>query len=167
MANLAGFEVLTTVIMKSSIFWGITPCSSSKVNDMKLCLPPAFALVSCSACSSTLKMEAKYSSEKLVDFQRITQNYNPRRYNSSLLPSGSVKGGEFLTSWATISSWRRTLLHGARSTCNRTDDWYWNTLHLSTERSLASRFYMKRRSVTYATARFTCRSGTATYNTEM
>jgi hypothetical protein len=27
-------------------------------------------------------------------------------------PSGSIKGGEFLTSWATVKSWRRTALHG-------------------------------------------------------
>jgi hypothetical protein len=27
-----GFEVLTDVVMKSSIFWDITPCGSLKVN---------------------------------------------------------------------------------------------------------------------------------------
>jgi hypothetical protein len=28
----AGFEVLTEVVMKNSIFWNITPCSLLKVN---------------------------------------------------------------------------------------------------------------------------------------
>jgi hypothetical protein len=28
----AGFEVLTAVVMKSTIFWNITPCSPLKVN---------------------------------------------------------------------------------------------------------------------------------------
>jgi hypothetical protein len=27
-----GFEVLTAVVMKSSVFWDITPCSPLKVN---------------------------------------------------------------------------------------------------------------------------------------
>jgi hypothetical protein len=31
--NPIGFEVLITVIMKSSIFWDITSCSLSKVNQ--------------------------------------------------------------------------------------------------------------------------------------
>jgi hypothetical protein len=30
--NLVGFEVLTAVVMKSTIFWDITPCSPLKVN---------------------------------------------------------------------------------------------------------------------------------------
>jgi hypothetical protein len=42
-----------------------------------LCLPPAFTLVSCLAYSSTLKMEAKCSSETSVDFQRTTRHYIP------------------------------------------------------------------------------------------
>jgi hypothetical protein len=29
---VVGFEVLTAVVMKSSIFWNIRPCSPSKVN---------------------------------------------------------------------------------------------------------------------------------------
>jgi hypothetical protein len=29
---LVGFEVLTAVVMKSSIFWDITPCSTLNVN---------------------------------------------------------------------------------------------------------------------------------------
>jgi hypothetical protein len=30
--NLVGFEVLTAVVMKSTIFWDVTPCSPLKVN---------------------------------------------------------------------------------------------------------------------------------------
>jgi hypothetical protein len=80
--------------MKSSVFWDITLCSSLKVNrpfgatcclDLKdrrasqaeFCLSPAFTLVSCLAYSSTLKMEASFSSETSVDFQRIARRYIP------------------------------------------------------------------------------------------
>jgi hypothetical protein len=45
--------------------------------DITLCLPLAFTLVSCSAYSSTLKMEATCSSETSNDFQRITRRYIP------------------------------------------------------------------------------------------
>jgi hypothetical protein len=31
--NLVGFEVLTGVVMKSAIFWDITPCSPLKVDQ--------------------------------------------------------------------------------------------------------------------------------------
>jgi hypothetical protein len=55
-----GFEVLTAVIMKSTIFWDIKPCSPLSVNRKfggtyhlhlqgRKSLPPAFMLVSCSA----------------------------------------------------------------------------------------------------------------------
>jgi hypothetical protein len=47
------------------------------MHDQRLCLPPAFTLVSCSAYSSTLKMEAVYYSETSVDFQRTTRRYIP------------------------------------------------------------------------------------------
>jgi hypothetical protein len=90
--------------MKSAIFWDITPYSSFKVNrrfggpyrlhlqgrrisraryqsesrwQASLCLPPAFTLVSCSAYSPTLKMEAICSSEMSVNFQRTTRRYIP------------------------------------------------------------------------------------------
>jgi hypothetical protein len=42
-----------------------------------LCLPPAFTLVSCLPSSSTLKIEAKFTSETSVDFQRTTQHCIP------------------------------------------------------------------------------------------
>jgi hypothetical protein len=63
------FEVLTSVVMKCTIIWDITPCSPLKA--------PAFTLVSCLAYSSTLKMEAICFSETSVDFQRNTQRYIP------------------------------------------------------------------------------------------
>jgi hypothetical protein len=39
--------------------------------------PPAFMLISCSAFSSTLKVEAICYSETLVEFQRTTWRYMP------------------------------------------------------------------------------------------
>jgi hypothetical protein len=43
--------------------------------QLKSCLLTAFTLMSCSAYSSTLKMEAKCSSETSVDSQQITRRY--------------------------------------------------------------------------------------------
>jgi hypothetical protein len=92
--NHVGFEVLTAVVTKSSLFWDITPCSPLKDNRRfggtcllhlqgwrisqarnHVCLPPAFTLVSCLAYSSTLKIEETWSSETSVDFQRTTWRY--------------------------------------------------------------------------------------------
>jgi hypothetical protein len=42
-----------------------------------ICLEPAFTLVSCSAYSSTLKMEAICSPKTSFDFQQATQRYIP------------------------------------------------------------------------------------------
>jgi hypothetical protein len=83
-------------IKKSTIFWDIMPCSLLKVNRRfgrtyrlhlqgrrirqareELCLPYAFTVLSCSAYSSTLKMEAICSSETSVGFQRTTWRYIP------------------------------------------------------------------------------------------
>jgi hypothetical protein len=60
--------------MKSTIFWDIMLCSPLKA---ELCLPPSFTLVSCTAYVSTLKMEAKGSSEMSVDSQQTTRRYIP------------------------------------------------------------------------------------------
>jgi hypothetical protein len=60
------------VVMKSFTFWDITPCS-----PLKVCLTPAFTLVSFPAYSSTLKKEAMCSSETMVDFQWTTRRYIP------------------------------------------------------------------------------------------
>jgi hypothetical protein len=55
----------------------IMPCSPLKVNRSfrGTSLPPSSTLVSCLAYSSTIKMEATYSSEKSVDFQQTTPHY--------------------------------------------------------------------------------------------
>jgi hypothetical protein len=49
----------------------------SNNSSFSLRLPPAFTLVSYSAYSSNLKMEAIYSSATSVDFQRTTRCYIP------------------------------------------------------------------------------------------
>jgi hypothetical protein len=50
--------------------------SSGRISQARnLRLPPAFRLLSCSAYSSTLKMEAICSSETSVDIQRTTRRY--------------------------------------------------------------------------------------------
>jgi hypothetical protein len=66
---LVWFEVLTAVVMKSSAFWSIMPCS----------LKPAtcLTLVSCLTQSSTLKMEATCSFKTFADFQRTIKRYIP------------------------------------------------------------------------------------------
>jgi hypothetical protein len=77
------FEALTAVVMKSTNFGDITACGPLKVNRrfgityLLLCLPPAFTLVSCTAYSSTLKIEAICSSETSVHVQRATRRYIP------------------------------------------------------------------------------------------
>jgi hypothetical protein len=60
-------------VMKSSVFWDITP------------VPSAFTLVSC-LTYSTLKIEAICSSETLVDFQQTAQRYNPEDSTLHTLP---------------------------------------------------------------------------------
>jgi hypothetical protein len=83
-----GFEILTAVVLKSSIFWDIIPCSPLNVNQhfrgtcylrlqcrrenhAKLCLPRAFTVVYCLAYSSTLKMKERCPSETSGDFQGV------------------------------------------------------------------------------------------------
>jgi hypothetical protein len=89
--------------MKSSIFWGITPCNPLKVNrrfgltcrlhlqgrriihvrnQLQASKKPAelvtdFMLVSCLAYSSTLKTEVTCSSETSGDFQMTIRRYIP------------------------------------------------------------------------------------------
>jgi hypothetical protein len=91
-----GSEILTVVVMKSTIIWDIMPCSLLKVtrhfggtyrlHPQGRRISPVrnqhesrwqAELVSCSAHCSTLKMEAICSSETPVDFQRTTQHYIP------------------------------------------------------------------------------------------
>jgi hypothetical protein len=81
--------------MKSTIFWAIMLCSALKDNrhfvgtyclhlqgqgisrarNQRESMPPAFILVSCSAYSSTLKMEAMFL--RNVGWQRTTRCYIP------------------------------------------------------------------------------------------
>jgi hypothetical protein len=74
---------------ESTIFRGVTQCNPLNVNRRfggtyrlhlqgKLCLSPDFTLVSCSAYSSTLKMEAICTSETSVDIQQTTGRYIPQ-----------------------------------------------------------------------------------------
>jgi hypothetical protein len=74
------FEVLTEVVKKSStIFWDITPTFRRNISPplsgwSKSSKIPAWKLATWSVYS-TPKMEAIYSSETSVDFQRITRHY--------------------------------------------------------------------------------------------
>jgi hypothetical protein len=78
---LLGYNTVWSVENQPAFRRNILPPSSGSKNKVskkpELCLPPAFTLVSCSAYSSTLKMEAICSSETSVDFQRTTQRYIP------------------------------------------------------------------------------------------
>jgi hypothetical protein len=80
------FEVLTAVVMKSSIFWDITPCSPLKVKRVsrenvasiqgrRISQARNQIESRWQAEPSTGKKEATFSSETLVDFQRNTQRY--------------------------------------------------------------------------------------------
>jgi hypothetical protein len=89
-----GFEVLTAVVMKSTIFWNITPCSPLSVNrrfggTYRLHLQDRKSKLSKNACHLlscwylaqliflTLKMEAMCSSETSVDTQQTTWRHIP------------------------------------------------------------------------------------------
>jgi hypothetical protein len=82
--SFVGSEVFTETVIENSVFCDITPCSLLKVNRrfggtcrlyllQSYRLAACFMLVSCSAYSSTLKMEATCSSETSVDFRRTTR----------------------------------------------------------------------------------------------
>jgi hypothetical protein len=79
-----GFEIITAVVMKCSVFRDIRPRSPLKVKGRlhledrsidRAQLATCVVLVHWLAYSSTMKMEAIYSSETLVDFQRTTRRY--------------------------------------------------------------------------------------------
>jgi hypothetical protein len=80
-----GFEVLTAVVMNSSIFWDIMPCSPLEVNQRfgEICHLSLQSRRMSQARNqreskwqfSTLKMGATYSSEPSVYFQRTTWRY--------------------------------------------------------------------------------------------
>jgi hypothetical protein len=69
------WRVLSAGIWCRVVRWKSTDVSEEHIAD--LCLPPAFTLVSCSAYSSTLKMEVICSSKTLADFQWTTGYYSP------------------------------------------------------------------------------------------
>jgi hypothetical protein len=76
---LAGFEVLTAVVMKNTIFWDTTPCSLLSVNRRfggSYCHLLARWFLD-ELIFSTLKMEAICSSKMPVDTQWTTQHYIP------------------------------------------------------------------------------------------
>jgi hypothetical protein len=60
-----GYEILTALLICSTVFWDIT-------------LAAFFMLVYNLAYISTLNMEATYSYETLVDYQRTTHRYISR-----------------------------------------------------------------------------------------
>lgn len=76
-----GYEALTTVVVKSSILWNITPCNTLKINlcfgetcrfhlqsrNQREARRSLLTLVSCLIYSTTLKMKA-CSSETSLDF---------------------------------------------------------------------------------------------------
>jgi hypothetical protein len=91
---LVEFWVFTAVVMKSIIFWDMTPCSPLSVNrrfggTYRLRLQgrrnmfskkPASKLATCflaELTSSTMKMDAICSSETSVDTQRTTRSHIP------------------------------------------------------------------------------------------
>jgi hypothetical protein len=77
MANV-GFEVLAAVVLKSFVFWDLTPCSL-----LRVCLTYALTLVSSSAYSSILKMEATCSSDTFGWLSMGYMALYPRKQKSS------------------------------------------------------------------------------------
>jgi hypothetical protein len=79
------------------IFWDTTPFSPLKAilpTSMKQ-VAASFMLVSCLAYSSTLNMEAKYSFETSVDFQRTKWRYIPEDRNLHNHRSENLKPYKF------------------------------------------------------------------------
>jgi hypothetical protein len=88
-----GFEAFTAVVMKSIIFWDVTPCSLLSCNRRfggtyrlhlqgrknNFCFPPAYLLFLAEIISSTLKMEVICSSETSVVTQQGYTASHPRR----------------------------------------------------------------------------------------
>jgi hypothetical protein len=78
-----GFEVFSAVVMKSIMFWDIKPCSPLSFNrrfEGTFCMPPArlpFLFFFAELISSTLKMEAIFSSETSVETERTIRRHIP------------------------------------------------------------------------------------------
>jgi hypothetical protein len=84
--HLAGY--IGKYLLKGTIFWDITPCSPLNVNRRfgetyhlhlqgRRLLDTCFYAGSCLVYSSTLKMEALFSSETSIDIERTTRRYIP------------------------------------------------------------------------------------------
>jgi hypothetical protein len=86
------FEVFTAMVMKSIIFWDVTPYSLLRCNrrfggtyhlhpegrrNNLFCLSPAYLLVIAGIIPSNLKMEAICSSETSVATQQTTRHHIP------------------------------------------------------------------------------------------
>jgi hypothetical protein len=99
-ANDVGFEVLTALVMKTSIFWDITSCGPLKVHrrfavtcrlhiqcqiDQSRNQSEAGSQHGCLAYSLTLKMEATYSSETSARLSTAYTALYRGRYNPSKL----------------------------------------------------------------------------------
>jgi hypothetical protein len=73
-------EAVTEVVMKCSVFWGMTPCSPMKslLTSWRNMSPPSSGSKNMSSKKlETLKMEATCSSETSVDFLRTARRYIP------------------------------------------------------------------------------------------
>jgi hypothetical protein len=90
------FEVLTLMVMKSSVLWDISPCRPLKINRSfggtfrlhlqcrrisQAKLATCLMLVCCLSYPSIQKMEAACSFETSLDIQRTTRHYIPEVRN--------------------------------------------------------------------------------------
>jgi hypothetical protein len=78
---------------------GYNAVQSVESQPSRACLPPDITLVSCSAYSSNLKMEAICSSETSVDFQRTTEDSTLHNHRCENLKSYKIiiDEGEIIT----------------------------------------------------------------------
>jgi hypothetical protein len=82
MQSYVGFEVLTAAVMKSTIFWDITPpCSPLRAGPKNTLSKNPALLATCWFIAQliflTLQMEAICSSETSIDTQQTTLHYIP------------------------------------------------------------------------------------------
>jgi hypothetical protein len=78
-----GYEVLSVVVMKGSVFKDLIPCSPLKANRLsQALLGTCFALISCLAYSSALKMMRHVTPKRRSNFNElydISQKINSSR----------------------------------------------------------------------------------------
>jgi hypothetical protein len=80
-----GFEVLTAVVMKSTIFWDITPYNPLSVNRRFGGTSPSSSGLK-NISSARNQHESRLATETLVDTQRTTWRYIPEDGNLCSLP---------------------------------------------------------------------------------